>query len=109
MSRPRVAVSIGGFETQRPSRSRRFAWLRARLGGYFYIACPLCGKGFAGFESAGSGWGIPQQPDQQGMVSSLVCWRCEGDPRADLRVSQWMYFGVRPFDWVPPDDLERVS
>lgn len=41
-------------------------WLRAVLGGYFWLPCPVCGKKFGGFESEfppdGSPlWGRPKE------------------------------------------------
>lgn len=79
---------------------------RAHLRGVFWLPCPLCGRMFGGHEAAAVGWGIPDQPSQPTMGSRLVCWRCEGDQRADLRITDWMYFGFRPFDWEPPEELE---
>ena len=54
---PRISVSIA---SQRPpSKSPRFRiaaveWLKAKLGGYFWLPCPNCGRNFGGQEEGES-------------------------------------------------------
>lgn len=30
-----------------------FRWLRAKIGGYFWLPCPRCGRKFGGYEKGG--------------------------------------------------------
>lgn len=50
-------------------RPRFLAHLRAVLGGYFWLPCPICGKHFAGFECSTQGLTISHG------VGKCVCSR----------------------------------
>ena len=56
-----------------PRYPRWVNYLVAHLNAFFWLPCPMCGKRFAGYESARSGlmtsWGGGQ----------MVCWRCEAE------------------------------
>ncbi len=51
--------------------SRVIAWLRAFIGGYFWIACPRCGRNFGGHEEGG---GVVYA----GNHAAICCPRCPG-------------------------------
>jgi len=52
---------------------RRFNRLRAMLGGYFALPCPLCGREFYGFQLTRCG-SIPK-PGELGL-SKMICPSC---------------------------------
>lgn len=46
---------------------------RARVRGYFWLPCPICGQMFAGYEKGGGNlWETPY-------FGSMTCPRCPGD------------------------------
>lgn len=69
-----------------PTWPRWFVRVFAFFAGYFWAPCPVCGKGFAGFESAGIG--LPN--------GLIVCGRTPACGRAAeslwrQRMSTWVY------------------
>lgn len=52
---------------------RRLAKLRARIGGYFWLPCDVCGREFGGHETGG---GTVRHANGRG---TLTCPKCPGD------------------------------
>lgn len=52
--------------------SRVLAWLRAFIGGHFWLPCPRCGRNFGGHEEGG---GVIYR----GTSGSICCPLCPGD------------------------------
>jgi len=72
---------------------RLWHWLRARLGGYFWEPCPICGKNFGGHE-----WGdtsLATTPHS----GVGVCPKCI--PEAKRRNEEnWKRWRTEPKWWV---------
>lgn len=62
---------------------------RAKLTGYFWKPCPLCGRMFGGYENGGHLW---TQGTDHSRTGSVTCARCPGDHYAPG------YDGYRTFD-----------
>jgi len=82
------------LRARRRYRPRWLNWLRALVGGYFWLPCPMCGKSFGGHEwtvSLHSSWG-----DGEG-----VCPMCAEEAE---RLNQIRWATTRPpvEDWTPP-------
>lgn len=60
---------------------RWFARLRAWIGGYFWLPCPVCDRMFAGFECTGHLRTPIGEPDQ------ATCHRCPGE---------WVFYDGKP-------------
>lgn len=51
---------------------RPLRWLRALLGGYFWLPCSLCGKNFGGGEKGNGHIGFPE--------GKIICAECAAKP-----------------------------
>jgi hypothetical protein len=68
---------------EQPLRRNRLRWwhrLRANLGGYFWIPCPLCGEMFGGHEWSGAA--IYPWPNDLGHGIG-ICRACEREGKAE--------------------------
>lgn len=62
--------------------------LRAEIGGYFWLPCPLCGKEFGGHEWT-HGAGIHSIPLGSSYHSQGICPRCAKERRSEV-IERWI-------------------
>ena len=68
---------------------RWLAYVIAKLGGYFWIPCPVCGDGFAGFEVGSHTSGVQHRDEGDGTRSyKIVCnkGKCQAEARRQTNV-----------------------
>ena len=58
--------------------------LRARLGGYFWLPCPLCGEMFGGFECSNQSVFTPTASPENGNIAQVVCRPCSRNRRPEI-------------------------
>lgn len=75
------------------ARPRWFQRLRAWLGGYFWLPCPLCGRKFGGHEWGDGPYTSIANPARGLGAGTAVCPACEGRPET---MWQWGIQGSGP-------------
>ncbi len=89
---------------------RAYHWLRAAIGGYFWLPCPVCGENFGGHElgMTPEGWAVSVPRGPNGGV--CVCSKTSCVKFAYLKTLEQMEKGGRQpvyYSALAPEEVRR--